>query len=82
MKGLVSNIPFLFPKQIECFIAACNYDGHDPCFTEGGVETNPWADCPVCKDKYNNGYCDQECNNAICLYDGADCISTLECPTE
>ena len=66
-----------FCMQISCFTNACNYDGcHDCC---PNVDTSDPFRCCLehdhCRDRYSNGYCDHECNNARCLYDGPDCVA-------
>ena len=66
-----------FSMQISCFTNACNYDGGHDCYPN--VDTSdPFRYClehDHCRDRYSNGYCDHECNNARCLYDGSDCVA-------
>ncbi|GMR52622.1 hypothetical protein PMAYCL1PPCAC_22817, partial [Pristionchus mayeri] len=39
-------------------------------------ESAPWSKCgnsTFCESSFQNGKCDEVCNNAECLFDGNDC---------
>ncbi|KAI4881864.1 hypothetical protein NFI96_011952, partial [Prochilodus magdalenae] len=44
--------------------------------------SDPWSSCPVdkmCKNKFANGVCDNDCSGSQCLRDGFDCITKESC---
>ena len=58
--------------QSQCYTEGCNYDGGD-CSIRPLGDGDLWAQCPECREKFNNGQCDVECNRAECYHDGQDC---------
>ena len=69
--------------QEQCFRESCNFDGGD-CYARPNM-TNPWVNCSLastCIPLYRNGQCDVKCNTPDCLYDGLDCIPSVDisCP--
>jgi len=71
----------------ECNTAECLYDGNDCVTSNNDKQLSPATattsrTCDeksdsFCLKNYANGICDQECNNAECGWDGADCETPI-----